>query len=207
MKSEKRFIKTEEAIKQAVTKLINLEGLDKFTVRQVTAYAGINRTTFYRHYMDKPDLIEKYRERILDNFQKFINQGLNETLNFQDPFSEMKPYSMFVKIIKMIADDEDFYRAWLGEKGDLKTRAQLIKLFHTNYKIRLEQLTEKRQKQAIIPMEFASELIVRQLWSILSIWLHQKDPMPAEEIIDITMKTRFISPYELAGLTRERGEE
>lgn len=205
MNQKKQYQDTEESIKQAIVYLINQEGLDKITVRQITAYAQINRTTFYRHYLDKPDLIDQYRSRILTKFQKIIDIGLAGTFHYQDPHSEVKPYPMFAQVIKMMAAQLDFYRAWLGDHGDQQTRDDLLKMFHQNFIHRLHQLAGQRQ-EAVIPMDFACELIVEQLWAILNIWLHQDSPMSAEKVIDITMKTRFASPYELAGFSPERGE-
>ncbi|EEL70861.1 hypothetical protein IGA_00005 [Bacillus cereus HuA3-9] len=53
-----RVARTKEAIRDALTELINEKGFDSITVKDITARANINRGTFYLHYRDKYDLFD-----------------------------------------------------------------------------------------------------------------------------------------------------
>lgn len=67
--------------------LINEKELANITVSDIVNRAKINRTTFYRHYHDKYDLIEQYRNAILNDFKNLAQEYLNSTFVWQDPYS------------------------------------------------------------------------------------------------------------------------
>lgn len=50
---------TEKAIKESFVKLLNEKPLSKITVKDIVEDCGINRNSFYYHYRDIPDLLEK----------------------------------------------------------------------------------------------------------------------------------------------------
>ena len=55
MQQHQKFLQTEGKIKDAVVQLIREKGLVNITVSDIVSQAKINRTTFYRHYLDKHD--------------------------------------------------------------------------------------------------------------------------------------------------------
>ncbi len=55
----KEYLKAEEAILQAFFTLLEDFSFDQITVSQIIDTANINRSTFYRHYQDKYDILEK----------------------------------------------------------------------------------------------------------------------------------------------------
>lgn len=54
-----RQTKTELKLQQALTELLPTKGLANMTVSDICRTAGINRGTFYAHYIDKYDLVDK----------------------------------------------------------------------------------------------------------------------------------------------------
>lgn len=54
-----RQTKTELKLQQALTELLPTKGLASMTVSDICRTAGINRGTFYAHYIDKYDLVDK----------------------------------------------------------------------------------------------------------------------------------------------------
>lgn len=72
-KSDRRVRKTREAIKEAFLDIIATKGFDALTVQDVTDAADINRSTFYAHFQDKFDLLDRsireVLERLMDDAQ------------------------------------------------------------------------------------------------------------------------------------------
>jgi len=58
-KEDRRVIRTKQVILEALVTLIEEKGIDAVTVKDITRKANINRGTFYLHYQDKTDLLEK----------------------------------------------------------------------------------------------------------------------------------------------------
>ena len=79
---------TEQAIQATFIRLLNERPLDKITVRDLAEECGISRNTFYYHYHDIYELLEKMfegeKERMLQDMQDIstIRQSLTAALHF-----------------------------------------------------------------------------------------------------------------------------
>ncbi|MDN6250020.1 MAG: TetR/AcrR family transcriptional regulator, partial [Tetragenococcus koreensis] len=73
-----RNTQTKVKIKQALIQLLNQKHLEEITVSDITRNSQINRGTFYLHYLDKYDLIEKLEKEILSNIQQIFDQPVKK---------------------------------------------------------------------------------------------------------------------------------
>ncbi len=73
MKTDLRVRYTQLVIRDAFWKLLREKPLAKITVKEVCDLAGINRGTFYKHYLDCYDLMEKLQEEAVANFAKLLD--------------------------------------------------------------------------------------------------------------------------------------
>ncbi|WP_017815408.1 TetR/AcrR family transcriptional regulator [Paenibacillus shenyangensis] len=62
-KIDRRILKSRQGIQSTFLQMLNKEGFDEITVKHITEEANIARKTFYLHYMDKYDLLD----RIIDD--------------------------------------------------------------------------------------------------------------------------------------------
>ena len=69
-----RVIKTKKIIKESFMQLIEEKGYSKVSISEITERAMINRNTFYLHYCDKEDLVDKILE---ENFKNYIYSLVN----------------------------------------------------------------------------------------------------------------------------------
>ena len=67
-----RQTKTGAKLQHARIELLPAKGLAGITVSDICRSAQINRGTFYAHYVDKYDLVEKQIERIADDLNGII---------------------------------------------------------------------------------------------------------------------------------------
>lgn len=51
-----------------------------------------------------------------------------------------------------------------------------------------------------LPHKYALEIMVSEFFAIIELWLSQTDPESPEKIIDIIMKSRYLSPFDILGL-------
>ena len=78
-KTDIRTLRTRKAIVDTFVDLLEIQDFTSITISQIAEEAMINRATFYRHFLDKYDLLEKTIQEIL--MKKLIVQ-LNETTEF-----------------------------------------------------------------------------------------------------------------------------
>ena len=69
-KEDLRVIKTLESIDRALLENLKKLPFGKITVDAICKSARINRTTFYKHYSDKYELMDSYMNRTLTEFKE-----------------------------------------------------------------------------------------------------------------------------------------
>ena len=67
-----RVIKTKQSIKGAFMDLVLEKGFEHVSVKDICNKAMINRNTFYLHYLDKIDLLEKIVKEVFLEQEKDI---------------------------------------------------------------------------------------------------------------------------------------
>lgn len=64
----KQFERTDRDITNALLLLLEKNRFEKITVAQIIEEAGINRSTFYQHFSDKYEIVERLQAKYLDEF-------------------------------------------------------------------------------------------------------------------------------------------
>ena len=100
---------------------IKTEKVQDITVRELTELADLNRGTFYLHYKDVFDLLEKTESELLDDFNQLVMKHDAEDL-------KKHPYGIFVEIYTLAYDNADLVEILLGENGDLNFLNRLKQL-------------------------------------------------------------------------------
>ena len=68
-----RIIKTKERLKRALLDLLAERGLDEISISEVCDKAGVNRNTFYSHYLSVKELLEEIEAQFLEDLMGAIN--------------------------------------------------------------------------------------------------------------------------------------
>ena len=100
-KMDRRIRRTRQALRAALVELVMEHGYESVTVQQITARAGIARTTFYLHYQDKDDLLFNGFGDLYEELKTAVAPTqMNATADWEH-----------------VAAHADFYRAMLGQQG------------------------------------------------------------------------------------------
>lgn len=91
-----RIVRTTKMIMKSLRKLASERGLDLITVKEITEEAQVNRATFYYHFKDKKDLIEK---TLIEDFKVYLLNPIIECEKI-DEESLRKIYFAFIKYIE-----------------------------------------------------------------------------------------------------------
>lgn len=79
-KIDMRIAKTETAIRNTFITLLCKKPFEKITVKDITTAAKINRSTFYLHYVDKYDLMDKIEDQIVNDVSEYADLITHETI-------------------------------------------------------------------------------------------------------------------------------
>ncbi|CAH1195221.1 hypothetical protein PAECIP111892_01988 [Paenibacillus auburnensis] len=70
-----RVLRTRQLLKNAVVELLEEMDIEKITVNRIAERASINRVTFYLHYRDLPDMLEKMADEMVENIRQVVNSN------------------------------------------------------------------------------------------------------------------------------------
>jgi len=110
---DRRIRKTKQQIRYAFVELVNEIGLNSITVSNLAERADINRGTFYLHYENIEDLVDKLQSNIVDSLR-----NITEPL---DPYSiihdrnELTP--ILVRVTEIVSYHSDVIKALVSAQG------------------------------------------------------------------------------------------
>jgi len=105
-----RVQRTRKLIQQALFDLTLEKGFASITVRDIADRAQVNRSTFYRHFLDKYDLLNQY----MDELQAHVAEVAAASMKGSP---EKVPSGLLV-LIQHVQANAAFYRVMLGPNGD-----------------------------------------------------------------------------------------
>ncbi|KAF6626182.1 TetR/AcrR family transcriptional regulator [Paenibacillus sp. EKM208P] len=79
MNEDIRIYKTKIAIERALIELLQQHNFKDITIKKICDQALIGRSTFYSHYLDKYDLLEKVVKQYASDFKVEIEQRFDST--------------------------------------------------------------------------------------------------------------------------------
>ena len=112
-KTDLHIIRSKHSIKKAFIELLNEKGYEKITIQDIADKAMINRNTFYLHYQNKPDLLNRSMDELLEE----LNITLNLCSSSKTPVSGSKLEQLMQIILEKIQNNIPFYKALLLDEN------------------------------------------------------------------------------------------
>ena len=130
-----RILRTRQLIKEAFVGLLQEMDLEKMSVSRIAERATISRVTFYLHYRDIPDMLEKMADEMIEDIQAATNsRPVNEGS------SENTDWLMLERMLEHIAKNADFYKMTLASRKVPIFTERLLKMLTALIVERLEDL-------------------------------------------------------------------
>ena len=174
-----RVQRTDKLILDALLDLTVQKGFANVTVRDITQRAGINRATFYRHYQDKFDLLERYAQavyQLLDTSEGRPATGLENDAE--------KPPLGLVNLLEHIGANARFYRVMLGKNGDPAFKEKVQHYIEQRLRRSLpEGLLQKGTFVDLYLSYMSSGSLGAVLW-----WLERDMPYSPEELAALSFR-------------------
>jgi hypothetical protein len=152
---------------------------------QSTLKAGINRGTFYLHYLDKYDLLEQMEIELLEGLEEYMH-----ILNYQEMLECHKantPYDPLVQVFQYLKQKGRILSGLLGAKGD-PAFSQKLKSFLKNGIF--AGLIDSFQDESISKQYFSAFATSAYL-GIIEDWLYCDMKQSPEEMAIIYVKIKF----------------
>ncbi|MCR5341213.1 MAG: TetR/AcrR family transcriptional regulator [Saccharofermentans sp.] len=177
VKDNQRARATRYRIIKAVFETIAYENksVERVTVREICEKTGINRSTFYAHFRDVYDVVEKVERTMAD--------GLTESfLNSLDSGEDLE--TCFLTLFEYVREYREFYSMYFGtfhQSGVIDVSWDLLqdKLKGLSY----EQLGYRSEKE----MEYHKEFFLFGMTAMIRHWVMRNCEETPQEILEFML--------------------
>lgn len=169
MKQDRRINKSQEAIKQAFFEISSTKQFEQITVQAIADQANINRSTFYAHYYDKYDLLDK----IEDDYIKLIHHAIGQTA-VQSTYAVV---DVIDGLVNHIDEHMDYYYFAFNLK-DSNIEDKLYRLIN----VHLSLFRKKDDTIGAIPFDYFMSYVSGAGIALIKHWVQDTDRMSSEDL-------------------------
>ncbi|MBP1574313.1 MAG: TetR/AcrR family transcriptional regulator [Oscillospiraceae bacterium] len=183
MAEDLRVIKTKENIESHFIELLNRYPFQEITVKMLIAECKINRSTFYRNYEDKYQLLEEITEKLLRKYKKTIYPDImkiksDKVEDFEKFLLPMVNY-FYENESVLLALNKDTVPAVIFDRMYRIMSEMFLEEITLSYNIRGEKATVASYFSNVI----ASNLLTTMRW-----WHLEHPELPKDKIMEILVK-------------------
>ncbi|TCM99564.1 TetR family transcriptional regulator [Paenibacillus sp. BK033] len=122
-RTDPRILRTRQLLRDAFIDLLEEMDIEKISVNKLAERATINRVTFYLHYKDIPDMLEKMADDMIEDIHQVLDRS---TVKSDSP--EVINTTMLVKLLEHIAEHSKFYKIILASHRTTIFTERLLRL-------------------------------------------------------------------------------
>ena len=168
MEVQKRQTQTKESLKIALIQLLQTKEFEAITVSDISRTAGVNRGTFYLHYVDKFDMMNHLEEEILHHHS--ITQ-------------KQEAYPAVVQIFEYLKEEFEFIHAIATSRFTYTN--QLVRKFLKELMEKMDSIKQNLKQELPIPEDYAREVFIYSNSAIIFHWILKGGVESPEEITKI----------------------
>ncbi|MBU3840399.1 MAG: TetR/AcrR family transcriptional regulator C-terminal domain-containing protein [Candidatus Ruminococcus intestinipullorum] len=109
---DRRVRKTRSQLRHGLAELLKEKSIKEITVKELVEKVDINRSTFYLHYTDIYDMMEKIENELIGEIEELVHTYP------VSPFNE-DSFPFIEDIFSILAENRDICTALLGPNGDI----------------------------------------------------------------------------------------
>lgn len=133
MKTDARVRYTKMRIREAFFACLREKPVSRITVKELCDAAEINRATFYTHYKDPFDLLEKLEEATLEDLRLLVSRRRDHGED-----------SLLLTLLQGMQGERSETRLLASRNGDPSFGARISALFYETYLPRMEEKLPNR---------------------------------------------------------------
>lgn len=174
-KLDRRKKYTHMVLKDSLIKILKEKKISSVTVKEICEQADINRSTFYSHYSDQYDLLNKIEEEMIED--------MNKTLSAYNLSEKEEALQMTEKVLEYLATNRDVCQTLLSENGDtyFQKRVMMITQQYTMKNWMADNTSDETMS------EYISLLVISGSIHVIQSWLNNgmdKSPKEMAEMIN-----------------------
>ncbi len=183
-KMDPRVVRSQSLLKNALLELIKEKKFDKITIQDIADRSTLNRVTFYLHFSNKHDLLQRLTRDLIQRELETISlpESDGESVSYPQSITALERYFDFIR------KNADLLRSLTGENGVLSFTHDLEQMIYTLNLSRFQKTLGRTD-----PPEPETEMTFRHLAAgilgMIRWWLENDLPFTpqvmAEKVMDI----------------------
>lgn len=163
---------TRMVIEKSFLELLQVKPVAKITVTEICSRAQINRATFYKHYLDVADLLEKIEEDLFDAIRTSFGE------------EKIRLKAFLVKMMCYTKDHQEHFLVLGGANGDpnLMTKTFVV-CYESAYPLMEQNMPEMAENERQMLYRFISY----GAGAVLTWWIENGMQQSAGEIADFIL--------------------
>lgn len=166
-----RAIRSRDALRAALLKLVQTTPLENITIREITNTANVSYPVFFRRYASKEEL-----------FNDIAEEEVRQLLAKAMPISD----SGIAIMCAHIQENRALWSALLTTGAATAMRSEFMRISR-------EIASNTPRRNPWIPLELGTPFVTSGIFEILAWWLHQSDNYPISNVIKI-MDALIVNP-------------
>lgn len=197
---DRRTIRTKKMIRSALAELIDEKGFNNISVTDLTKRADINRGTFYLHYVDKYDLLEKIENEIIQEIEEETKHI--DSVDMMNIDASNEPLPFMVKLFEYFRENSVIIKSILGPKGDPTFERKIKKFIGANL-FEKQKFEKFNIDEAIISEEYFIQYILSADLGVIQHWLEKNMKESPEEMALILARMSLLGPLRAVGIRKD----
>jgi len=170
--------KTKGLIQTSFMHILEKKSFESITIGDITKHAQINRGTFYLHYEDKFDLLEKIEKQLFEDLGNHIDELQSHYLSIQT--FEKGQEQIAAKLFTFIELQSPILKIFLSDHGRAGFHLRFRDAFTEKVRVNLEK-DESFTANLTVPMEYFLSFITSAFLGLIEQWIQNGlDKTPQE---------------------------
>lgn len=175
-----KFQATNQKIMTAFIALAKGKPVEKITVSDIIQRAAINRSTFYYHYLDKYDLIEKIENQIIEDIQTIEIQ--------QDASIRMSTRQSLKNFLTVIEQHQPLLAVLISKNGDIHFSVRLLAVLYKSIGKTVQDITSHMD---IKQRDITAAYYASQIYGVVLFWVHNFHKYDREYVLNFILTMEF----------------
>lgn len=173
---DRRVRRTKKLLRESIAELMTEKEFKDITVKDITDRADLNRGTFYLHYKDTYDLLEKIEEELIHTFESLIE-------NYHPTEGNLSAFMIINQMYDYISENIKICKLLFLNYCSENYEKKLLNIIATKgFEINSRFGTGNNEKKA----EYKAFFFAYGLLGLVKRWLEDNMSIPKEDMVKMT---------------------
>ena len=175
--TDRRVKYTKMVLRESLIKKLRDKPIARITIKELCEDADINRTTFYAHYTDQFDLLNKIQDAFIADINSYLDQFALES-------GDSGMLQLLSKIFEYIAQNDELCRVLLGSNGVVDFQTKVMQIVSTRI------VVEWRKKQHVdeATAQYIYTYVATGSIGVIRKWLLDTNPKSPQEMAHLVVR-------------------